>query len=85
YILPKSAKSALIPWFANIPLRTGWKGEMRYGLLNDLRPNMKSFQYMVERYVALAYPKAEMVDSNSLGGLETLPRPRLAINAAEQQ
>ncbi|MDW2406384.1 lipopolysaccharide heptosyltransferase II, partial [Vibrio sp. 1262-1] len=68
----------------NIPLRTGWKGEMRYGLLNDLRPNMKSFQYMVERYVALAYPKAEMVDSNSLGGLETLPRPRLAINAAEQ-
>ncbi|MDF5203376.1 lipopolysaccharide heptosyltransferase II, partial [Vibrio parahaemolyticus] len=64
---------------------TGWKGEMRYGLLNDLRPNMKSFQYMVERYVALAYPKAEMVDSNSLGGLETLPRPRLAINAAEQQ
>ncbi|MFH4512263.1 lipopolysaccharide heptosyltransferase II [Vibrio alginolyticus] len=85
YILPKSAKSALIPWFANITLRTGWKGEMRYGLLNDLRPNMKSFQYMVERYVALAYPKAEMVDSNSLGGLETLPRPRLAINAAEQQ
>lgn len=40
---------------------------------------------MVERYVALAYPKAEMVDSNSLGGLETLPRPRLAINVAEQQ
>lgn len=74
YILPKSAKSALIPWFANIPLRTGWKGEMRYGLLNDIRPNMKSFQYMVERYVALAYPQSEMVDSSSLGGLETLPR-----------
>ncbi|PFG45495.1 heptosyltransferase-2 [Vibrio sp. ES.051] len=85
YILPKSAKSALIPWFANVPLRTGWKGEMRYGLLNDLRPNMKSFQYMVERYVALAYPKEKMIDSTSLGGLETLPRPRLAINEAEQQ
>ncbi|UPR52336.1 lipopolysaccharide heptosyltransferase II [Vibrio cyclitrophicus] len=84
YILPKSAKSALIPWFANIPLRTGWKGEMRYGLLNDLRPNMKSFQYMVERYVALAYTEKEMIDSSSLGGLDTLPRPQLFINETEQ-
>lgn len=84
YILPKSAKSALIPWFANIPLRTGWKGEMRYGLLNDLRPNMKSFQLMVERYVALAYPQEEMIDSSSLGGLETLPRPSLFIDKKEQ-
>jgi heptosyltransferase-2 len=84
YILPKSAKSALIPWFANIPLRTGWKGEMRYGLLNDLRPNMKSFQFMVERYVALAYSQEEMIDSSSLGGLETLPRPSLFIDKKEQ-
>lgn len=84
YILPKSAKSALIPWFANIPLRTGWKGEMRYGLLNDLRPNMKSFQFMVERYVALAYPQEEMIDSSSLGGLENLPRPSLFIDKKEQ-
>ncbi|KII81198.1 lipopolysaccharide heptosyltransferase II [Vibrio renipiscarius] len=80
YILPKSAKSALIPWFANIPMRTGWKGEIRYGLLNDLRPNMKSFQYMVERYVALAYPKEHMNDSSSLGGLNSLPRPKLQID-----
>ncbi|APX07520.1 lipopolysaccharide heptosyltransferase II [Vibrio campbellii] len=84
YILPKSAKSALIPWFANIPLRTGWKGEMRYGLLNDLRPNMKSFQFMVERYVALAYSQEEMIDSSSLGGLDTLPRPSLFIDKKEQ-
>ncbi|WP_039985643.1 lipopolysaccharide heptosyltransferase II [Vibrio owensii] len=84
YILPKSAKSALIPWFANIPLRTGWKGEMRYGLLNDLRPNMKSFQFMVERYVALAYAQEEMIGSSSLGGLETLPRPSLFIDKKEQ-
>jgi heptosyltransferase-2 len=85
YILPKSAKSALIPWFANIPIRTGWKGEMRYGLLNDLRPNMKSFQYMVERYVALAYPVTEMIESSSLGGLSTLPRPSLLIDVQEQK
>ncbi|WP_325205847.1 hypothetical protein [Vibrio sp. 03_296] len=47
---------------------------MRYGLLNDLRPNKKAFQYMVERYVALAHPREQMIDSSSLGGLETLPR-----------
>ncbi len=80
FILPNSAKSALIPWFAGIPKRTGWKGEFRYGLLNDLRPNKKSFQYMVERYVALAHPKEVMQDSSSLGGLETLPRPSLSID-----
>lgn len=84
-ILPNSAKSALIPWFANIPQRTGWKGEMRFGLLNDIRTNKKDFQYMVERYVALAYSKVEMVNSTSLGGLETLPRPELTIDAAVQQ
>ncbi|MGL0820609.1 lipopolysaccharide heptosyltransferase II [Vibrio vulnificus] len=85
YVLPNSAKSALIPWFANIPVRTGWRGEMRYGLLNDLRPNKKAFQYMVERYVALAHPRAQMINSASLGGLETLPRPKLSIDAEAQQ
>ncbi|MEZ8310472.1 lipopolysaccharide heptosyltransferase II [Vibrio splendidus] len=85
YICPNSAKSALIPWFAGIPKRTGWKGEMRYGLLNDLRPNKKNFQYMVERYVALAHPKTDMIDSSSLGGLENLPHPKLAIDITAQQ
>ncbi|WP_299685884.1 lipopolysaccharide heptosyltransferase II [uncultured Vibrio sp.] len=84
FICPNSAKSALIPWFANIPKRTSWKGEMRYGLLNDIRTNKKSFQYMVERYVALAHPKDSMLDSRSLGGLENLPRPALTINHQEQ-
>lgn len=58
---------------------------MRYGLLNDLRPNKKAFQYMVERYVALAHPKSEMIDSSSLGGLENLPRPALSIDAEVQK
>lgn len=36
-IIPRTWKSALIPFFAKIPVRTGFVGELRFGLVNDLR------------------------------------------------
>ncbi|WP_261824213.1 lipopolysaccharide heptosyltransferase II [Vibrio neonatus] len=84
YILPNSAKSALIPFFAKIPNRIGWKGEMRFGLLTDIRTNRKDFQYMIERYCALSQPKVAMLSSESLGGLSSLPYPELNVSDAQR-
>ena len=74
-LLPNSLKSALVPAFAGIATRTGWRGEMRYGLLNDIRLlNKEKYPLMVERFVALAYEPGVALP-------KPLPRPRLKINA----
>ena len=76
-VLPNSFKSALAPAIAGIATRTGWRGEMRFGLLNDIRLlDETRLPLMVERFVALASDAGASVES----GVEC-PRPRLQADA----
>ena len=68
YVLPNSWKSALIPFFAGIPRRTGYVGEFRYGVLNDTRKATGAS--MAAHYAALA-------------GDGPLSQPRLRVSADE--
>jgi len=70
YVLPNSIKSALIPFLARIPRRVGYRGEGRFGLLNERLPNPEGHPPMVAFYSALAGPP------------DPSERPRLQFDAA---
>ncbi len=73
YVLPGSLKSAIVPAAAGIRTRTGYRGEFRYGLLNDLRqvpPGMK--RRTASLYRALAGPGEPEL-------------PSLSVDAANQE
>ncbi len=77
-VLPRSMKAALVPWFAGIPERTGFRGEMRFGVINDIRPFDKSvLDQTVKRFVALGLAPGELPDE--------LPQPVLRVDAARQR
>ncbi len=59
-VLPRSFKSTLVPYFASIPVRTGFRGEWRYGVLNDRRPfNATVLDQTVKRFVMLGLQREE--------------------------
>ena len=77
-LLPNSWKSALIPYFANIAVRTGYIGECRWGLLNDARKLDKSLLTMtVQRFVALGLPKTASLPPEC-------PVPKIVIKQDQQ-
>jgi heptosyltransferase-2 len=56
-VMLRTWKSALAPFLAGIPLRTGFAGEFRFGLLNDVRWGERKLPRMIDRMGALALPK----------------------------
>ncbi|MGH1426575.1 MAG: lipopolysaccharide heptosyltransferase II [Arenicella sp.] len=81
FVLPNSFKSALVPWMAKIAVRVGFVGEQRYGLLNQRHKlDKRLLPLMVQRFVALAYPKAAPPVKK-----ETLPLPRLVVKQQHLQ
>lgn len=73
-VLPRSWKSAIVPFFSGATVRTGFRGEMRYGLLNDIRPLDKTIlKQTVQRYVSHAYQA-------NLDRVPDIPFPELDVD-----
>jgi heptosyltransferase-2 len=76
-IMPRTWKSALAPSLAGIPRRTGFIGEGRFGLINDLRFGERRLPRMADRCAMLALPKGEAAPAQ-------WPLPELKVSAPER-
>lgn len=78
-VLPRSWKSALVPFFAKIPKRVGYHGEQRFVLLTERRKlNKKVLNQTVKRFTSLGVAKKNAYPP------ESLPNPELSINTENQ-
>jgi heptosyltransferase II len=77
-VMPRTWKAALAPYFAGIPERTGFIGEARFFLLNDLRSGEKKLPRMVDRCGALALPPDAKIPVD-------WPLPELKVPPAEAE
>jgi heptosyltransferase-2 len=55
-IMSRKWKAALAPYLAGIPVRTGFTGEWRFGLINDMRYGERELPRMIDQMGALALP-----------------------------
>ena len=78
-VLPRSLKAALIPFLAGIPRRTGYRGETRYWLINDMRPLDPALDQTVKRFAALGLERNEQAQADGL------PTPALRVDADNGQ
>lgn len=78
-VLPRSFKSALVPFFARARQRIGYRGEMRFLVLNDIRPLDKTaLKQTVQRYVALGF-------STAIHTAPPIPYPHLNLDSNNQK
>ena len=75
-VMSRKWKAALAPWLAGVPIRTGFSGEFRFGLLNDVRFGERKLPRMIDQMGALALPKAAVPPSE-------WPLPELKVPAQE--
>ena len=83
FVLPNSFKSAIIPWLANIPFRVGYRGELRFGLINVSidNPSKVNRPPMVEHYLALS----QLLNEERVSSTESQLVPKLNVSTAAKQ
>jgi heptosyltransferase-2 len=75
-VMSRKWKAALAPWLAGIPTRTGFAGEVRFGLINDMRHGESQLPRMIDQMGALALAKDSKLPSD-------WPLPELKVPADE--